>query len=117
MRSLYKTYVNMGGSMPYDKWRQYNFDERFLDFEGYIKYLRNLFDDVLVLKFHSLKDNPHGFIKNICDFMNVQVPNYQLVSENVSMTDDQINAIIHIRNMRYLPKSIISGICKFIQLF
>jgi len=117
VRSLYKQYVNMGGSSPYDKWRQNNFDERYLDFEGYIKYLRNIFDEVLVLDFQSLKDNPHEFIKNICDFMNVNVPNYQLVSENVSMTDNQINAIINIRNMKYLPKSIRSAACRFIQFF
>jgi len=77
IKSLYKQYITGGGKYNFKKWFLNNFDLGFLDYEKNIKYLEKNFKQVLVLKFENLKKDPDKFVKDICDFIGVEVPKYE----------------------------------------
>jgi len=52
------------------------FDNQYLDFKTYEKFLKKLFKEVLVLQFEDLKKNPDRFVRNISDFIGVDFPKY-----------------------------------------
>lgn len=48
LKSLYSNYIKGNGVYAFRRWKDEVFDDRFLDFDGYISYLKSLFDDVFV---------------------------------------------------------------------
>ena len=78
INSLYKEYVKSGfGAYPFDRWYNEIFDEEFLNVEKYVDYLRSLFHEVMILQFEDLKKDHKIFVKKTCDFIGVDVPEYQ----------------------------------------
>ena len=77
LRSVYSQYVKSGGIYNYDRFICESFDHRFLDFDSYIDYLNDLFNEVLVYRFEDLKQNPFNFVKNICDFIGLDTPRFE----------------------------------------
>ena len=77
VRSIYSQYVKSGGIYSFDIFRKDIFDESFLDFDAYIKCLKGLFDEVFVYHLEDLKKDNDSFVKNICDFIGAEVPDYE----------------------------------------
>lgn len=90
IKSLYSQYVKTGGFAGFNKWYNDLFHKESLDFEGYESLLRSLFDDVLVLWHEDLRKRPDWFVKQICDFMNVDVPDFENRSIGKSLSKNQI---------------------------
>lgn len=83
LSSLYRHYIRYGGHYAYDKWLIDVLDAEYIDVDSYLSCLKSLFDDVLVLKFETLKDKPIQFVKEVCDFIGVDLPdniNYNIVN-------------------------------------
>jgi len=76
MKSLYSQYIKNGGTYNFERWKRDFFNEKYLDFKGYEKFLQKNFKKVLVLWFEDLRKNPDNFIKSICDFIGIKVPKY-----------------------------------------
>ena len=53
-----------------------------LIFQEYKNYLENLFDDVLVLWYGKTKKKPRIFMQDICNFIDVPMPDSEIVKEN-----------------------------------
>jgi hypothetical protein len=105
-KSLYGEYVRNGGTEVYDIWYDKIFEHDSLDFESYEKCLRDLFDDVLVLQFEDLKTRPDYFVKKTCEFINVEVPEYENTMVNIRLDDKLIKRwrmMNKIFNSRYSP--------------
>lgn len=77
LSSVYSQYVKGGGTHNFDDFRDNIFDKRFLDFESYIECLKDLFKKVLIYHLEQLKLNPNGFVKNICDFLEIEFPLFE----------------------------------------
>ena len=76
-RSIYGKYLEQYQSLPFEKFvEKYDLDT-YTDFESYIKYLQDLFDDVYVCNLEDLKKDSDSYIKGICDFIGVDVPKYK----------------------------------------
>jgi len=74
--SLYSQYVKGGGVLDRVQWEQQIFNRSYLDFKGYIKQLRDNFDDVYVESFERFKKFNYDVISDLCGFMDVDVPDY-----------------------------------------
>ncbi len=70
LNSLYK----MNCRYSFDSWFDNIFNKDDLDFDGYVDHIRGLFSDVLVLDYGLLRDDPNVFVKQVCDFIGVNVP-------------------------------------------
>jgi hypothetical protein len=88
LQSLYKQYFKTR-PMNTEKTFLEFFDEGYLDHEGYISLLRELFPEVYVYRYEQLCDSPDDFVKGICDFIGVPVPDWSNVRHNVSLSDGQ----------------------------
>ncbi len=80
-KSLFRQYAKMKGGAELRDFEE-RFDEGFLDYEGYIAYLEDLFSDVYVYHFETLKEDHEEFVKGICDFMDVELPHVENVIYN-----------------------------------
>ncbi|MEF8847724.1 MAG: sulfotransferase domain-containing protein [Candidatus Thermoplasmatota archaeon] len=96
VRSLYNQYikkVRKKNGLTFDEWSEEVFDERSLCFEQYEKYLKKLFQNVLVLRYEELKDNPNCFVKKICKFIGTSVPAYNNIKINKGKNIETMNKI------------------------
>lgn len=57
-------------------WYKNYFDKEALKFIEYHELAEDLFDNVLVLQYEDLLENPDGFVKAICDFIGVDMVDY-----------------------------------------
>ena len=89
--SIYRESVRQGLALNFDEFYR-RFDKKNLDFDAYIKLLRELFPKVFVYKFEDLKNDFDKAVKDICDFMEVCVPKYKNRILNRSLTDSQVKA-------------------------
>ena len=95
INSLYSQYIKEGGILQKkDFIRECRLDKR-LDYKPYIEYLEQLFDkkNVCVLRFEYLKKDAKQFVKNLCSFMNVEVPEFENKRYNVSLNQKQLEAL------------------------
>jgi hypothetical protein len=110
IRSMYSQAVREGCPHSFNKWYEL-INKNFLDVDKYVKYLKNLFSDVYIFNFEELKNNREYTIKNICDFIGLDVPNYENKIYNVRLSNYQIkgkrivNKFIH--SSSYNPKGIV----------
>jgi hypothetical protein len=88
--SSYGQYVRGGGTYSYDDWYNKIFDKKYLDFDTYLKYLKNLFNDVYVYKIEDLRSDPKEFVKNLCGFIGVDIPEYELKIHNKGFNEKQM---------------------------
>lgn len=75
LRSLYSQYIKRGGVYDYDGWYKKIFNKSFLCWYEYLKTLKILFKDVLILTFEELKQNQKDFIKRIYKFIELDYDN------------------------------------------
>ncbi|RLF37311.1 MAG: hypothetical protein DRM99_00700 [Thermoplasmata archaeon] len=104
LKSLYSQYIKTGGTYTYPEWRKKIFNDKYLDFEEYEKLLKEKFKEVLVLKFEQLKSNPEEYIKKICDFIGVDVPDYEIKIVGKKFSDKQLEIL---RIMNHLPIKVV----------
>lgn len=76
LTSLYK----MNCKYDYDYWYDNIFRSEDLSFNSYVEYLQKLFKNVLVLDYALLKYDPKRFVRTICDFIGVKVPEFDNVT-------------------------------------
>ena len=98
-RSLYRQYVNRLSKfmrepiLSEQEWTEKIFRKRDFSFDDFVDYLNGLFDEILVLHYEDLRDNPHKFIKDICDFIGVPSPNFSNERINVGLSKRKMRAI------------------------
>jgi len=98
--SLYSQYVKGGGVLDRVQWEQQIFNSSYLDFEGYIKQLRDNFDEVYVESFEYFKHNTFLSILHLCEFMNVKVPQYKTDKLGVKLSPKKLELL---RLLNLLP--------------
>lgn len=74
LHSLFRQHAKMKPNLASFKEFRKRFDDRYLDFEGYISLLEVLFKDVYVYKFETLKEDYQEFTDGICKFIGVDTP-------------------------------------------
>lgn len=87
LKSVYRPY------MPFDKFKETMIENGALKFENYEQFLRRLFPNVLTLQFEDMKKDVYGFVSKICDFMGVEVPEFDAKPVNTSLTEKQLKLI------------------------
>jgi hypothetical protein len=77
VKSMYNQGVKRG--VFYDTFEEWydNLDLRILDFEGYVKILKELFDDVFVYHFEDFKKDKEKVVDDMCRYIGVDVPVYE----------------------------------------
>ena len=103
LRSIHSEYIKNGGFRKYEYWYDNIFDKRLLDFDEYISLLESLFDEIMVLKYEELKANQELFVKKICDFIGVQVPDYKNKRLGLRLTKRQM-ALFRFMNVLFRNK-------------
>ena len=91
IKSLHVQYVRKGGTFKFNDWYSKIFNKEMLDFDGYIELLKSMFDKVYVYHFEELKKDHKKFVKNICDFIECDVPNYKNIKHNTSWNSAQLS--------------------------
>ncbi len=109
-KSMYKRYIHKSyrDFATFNEYKE-SIDEYDLDFESYVILLKSLFDDVLVLDFNLLKNDNRRFVKEICDFMDIEVPKYSIkkINKSKSFKDIKKREFINLLRNIKCPKSII----------
>jgi len=116
LRSLYNEYAKYDGRLPFDMWRTNIFDERDLDFEGYVSHLKSVFSDVLVLDYEYLRDDPHSFVNKLCRWIGTETPDFKIIGSNVSFNNRQLKFLRYCRYNNYIPNIISDGFRKLFRL-
>jgi hypothetical protein len=82
--SLYKKYIICGGVLRYPEFLEKIMTVEKLNYEPYIDYLVKLFgkENVYIYNFQYLKDDVHGFVDDLCDFIGVDSPNFKNIKKN-----------------------------------
>jgi hypothetical protein len=110
IKSCYAKYMNVlhrrYDGLSFVEWSK-KFNVEKVDFNAYTGYLKSLFDDVLVLNYELLRDNPDLFIKYLCDWMDIKVPKYKLEYKNVDFGN---NKFVLYKGVNYLYK-VLKGLC------
>lgn len=92
--SLYKEYIKTGGIEEYNDFCMNWLIPNYTNFEETISILKKRFKEVLVLQYTDLKRNSNKFVKDICDFIGTEVPDYDKLLYNKSIRDNEINKYI-----------------------
>ena len=87
LKSFYRPYIS------FEKFRNIMIESGALEFDKYEQHLKNLFDDVLVLQFEDMKKDVYEFVSKICEFMGVDVPDFDTTPVNVSLNERQLKLI------------------------
>jgi len=93
LKSLYVQYIKSPyrPTISFEVFREELEKTGATDFEKYVDFLNENFNEVLVLHYEELKSNPRSFIKKICDFMNVEMPSQiETRKTNVRINQRQI---------------------------
>ncbi|MDD3492740.1 MAG: sulfotransferase [Candidatus Thermoplasmatota archaeon] len=115
LQSLYKHYQrDWDGRLPYNRWLVEIFDDDDLQFERYVEHLRDLFPEVLVLRYEKLQQEPEAFVEDICNFIGVELPNFDVVWENVSFPDRQLNFLRSLEKLG-LPNVVVEVVYRFFK--
>ena len=105
VNSIYKQYVLSGGKEKKKKFVEYIFDDGYLKFVEYIFYLKDLFNDVKIMYYEDLKNNPNKFLSDLFSFLRVKNFRVKNIGVNVSYSDRQIE-IIRLLNI-FIPNKIV----------
>lgn len=90
LRSLYREAVRQGLVLGFQDFKNM-FNMEMLDFQKYVDFLKNLFDDVYVYYFEDLKKDYMSVVEGICGFIGVPVPSgVNNVLVNPSLADWQL---------------------------
>jgi len=99
-RSLYNQYTKSQGFITREQFDK-QFDDDYLKFDVYIKYLEELFTifKVHVLAYEELKENHQRFVNRICDIIGIPRMQVKNVIYNKSLTKGQERYLEIIRNI------------------
>lgn len=106
-KSMYNAYAvriqNKDKYKDFQHWFDNYFDHSQLDYDGYIQRAKELFgeNNVCVLWFEDFLHNKNKFLKDMCDFMGLELPEYKDERVNASLTDRQIKFIRWISRFPY----------------
>lgn len=91
-KSFYSEYIKWGGTKPYYDWYidSINKNPNVFDFSQYVTLINSLFDEVLILDYTEFIENKKVFLKKICDFIDVDIPQYRDIKYNVRLDDRTI---------------------------
>jgi len=106
IRSLYNFCIKAGGDKDFESWRNEIFARKDIDFQEYENYLKNLFDDVLVLWYEKLKEKPRSFVQDICNFIGVPMPDFEIVKENSSLNERANKLLLAVNRSRWMPDAL-----------
>ncbi len=101
IKSLYKNYVRKGGIYDFDDFMKYVFSERRFNYNEYIDFLKELFNDIHVYDFSELKKDSVQFVKDICDFIGCIVPDFDNKKRNVAWNQRQIKLGLFLNRLWY----------------
>ena len=71
-KSLYSQYIEQGGLKGFDDFIKYELRDDWMDFDKYVRYIKKYFD-CCIYHFEDLESG----IEQICNFMDVDVPEYE----------------------------------------
>ncbi len=103
VKSFYVQYIKSVSrpNISFDEFKDILYKSGTLDFEQYVKYLREKFTQVLVLHYEELKNNPKEFIRKICEFIGVEMPaNIENRKTNIRLSNRQLSFIKWVKNRR-----------------
>ena len=107
-RSLYIQYLKSPyrPNITFDEFKENLEKTGAIDFESYIEFLKENFNDVLVLNYEELKSDPKNFVKKICDFMKVDMPDHiEQRKTNVRLNLTQLSFIRWVKNRTWDNKN------------
>lgn len=101
IKSFYKQYITSiyRKNISFETFKENSIENGLLNFEDYEDCLRENFEKVLSLSHETLINNPKKFVNDICEFMDVNTPNFKNVNTNVGLTNRQISFIKNIKNL------------------
>jgi hypothetical protein len=101
VKSLYKQSVLGGNPLKLNEWKE-KANKEYWKIDEYVTYLKKNFKDVYEFKFEDFVKNKKDVIEEMCDFIGVDVPDYEDKIVNISLNDKQIRGI---RNINVLFKN------------
>ena len=115
LKSFYKNYLSYSKKkikkISYNEFCSMYEKKGWLDFEKYIAYLKNSFNEVLVLNYESLNKNHKDFISSICNFIDVPSPDYNYEFINSSYD------IKHYKFLKFLRKYTSNNIANMVDSY
>lgn len=87
--SWYSQYVEYGGLKDLENFVHSELDHDWFNVESYINKMKEMFPEIYIGNFESLKKDETSFVKNICKFMDVDVPIYDTGVVNKGWTSQQ----------------------------
>lgn len=104
-RSLYLQYGKFGyGVLGFDDWLAYEYDKGFDKMDDFVVFVRSLFRNVLVLSFEDLRVSPRFFVREVCDFVGVGVPDgLDFNPVHVSPDLEDVFFIQRVNRCRFIP--------------
>jgi hypothetical protein len=91
-KSLYIETVRQGYTHSFSSYKD-SFNPLYLDNEMYEDTLRKYFSDVFVYQFEELKKDFDEVVKDICDFLNKDIPEYDNKKINISLNSSQAKGL------------------------
>lgn len=92
-KSWYKKSIGVGATWNYEEFLK-NINLNLFEYEPYVEKLRELFSNVYVYRFEDFVKNPEEIIKNICNFIGVEMPEIEKEAYkrkwNIGYTEKQI---------------------------
>ncbi len=76
LKSLYSQHIKEGGILRYDEWKS-NLPDEWKKMENYVNLYKNYFPEVFVYRFSDIKNNFVNIIEQICEFVEIDVPEAQ----------------------------------------
>jgi len=117
LKSAWKQYLVAYYGYSFEKYKEL-MDPVIPEFDIYIAYLKTLFKDVYVCHFEDLQKDPKAFVKGICDFMEVETPEFSNKKYYQGITDGQaqfiqlFDSVFHSKTMHFLLSLLIRFIRK-----
>lgn len=97
LNSLWGQHVRQGGTKTKSEFQKM----KMIPQEDVVRYLREKFQNVLVLDFAQLEKNPHQFVQDICTFLDVEMPAItDLTPAGVGFNTRKLVALRYVNMMR-----------------
>jgi hypothetical protein len=93
LKSLYSQFIRNGGIYDFKEWLDKVVDKDYLDHHIYISYLHQLWRDVYVFKFEDFCQDKNKIIREMCDFIGCEIPEYHDVKYNTKLSPRRLELI------------------------
>ena len=99
--SWYKKYVMDGGVLSFTKFQEEVVTKENLDYDSYINNLIKMFgkNNVYVYQFGDMKKDINKHVKDICDFMGVETPEFENKKRNIGYSLWQLKVSLLLNNL------------------